>query len=276
MSNLNARRNENASNGPSVMAPTPRTLMIAGGTDGIGFALLSSELQRSKYAKIVVLGRDFTQVDALLERYDDEIATKLTPTIVKLPCDITKLDNICKAVETIEENSLHDFVLTIGSFHRAKISEIMACSPGGENGNKACYNDVVADHFHLNCVSTIHLLRLIVPKLVKGDSQILVCTASLSITARSPYALQSATKAALRSFVDTLRIELKGSTRVMNLMPPSVDTKIFAKAGDQRQTDGYPPPSRVADTMQYMLGCPPDICIPEILIEQHHFDIGDN
>ena len=274
MSILNARSDENFPNEPSVMAPTPRTLMIAGGTDGIGFALLTSEFERSKYAKIVVLGRDFAQVDALLERQDDEISTKPTPTIVKLPCDITKLDNICKAVETIEEKSLHDFVLTIGSFHRAKIVDIMACSPEVDNGDETCYNDVVADHFHLNCVSTIHFLRLIVTKLVKGDSQILVCTASLSIMARSPYALQSATKAALRSFVDTLRIELKGSTRVMNLMPPSVDTKIFAKAGDQRKTDGYPPPSRVADTMQYMLGCPADICIPEILIEQHHFDVG--
>ncbi len=266
MSYLDPRGNENA---------TSRTLMIAGGTDGIGLALLASELQRTSYAKIIVLGRDFAQVDRLLERRDDETTQDTIPTIVKLPCDITKLDNICKALETIEENCLHDLVVTIGSFHRGRIADIVACSAAEvDNGDEKSCNDVVADHFHLNCVSTIHLIRLLVPKLVKGDSQILVCTASLSIMARSPYALQSATKAALRSFVDTLRIELKGNTRVMNLMPPSVDTKIFEKAGDPRKTDGYPKPSRVADTMQYMLGCPPDICIPEILIEQHQFDVG--
>ncbi len=247
--------------------------MIAGGTDGIGFSLLTSETQRSKYTKIIVLGRDFAQVDGLLERQGFDNSQKPIPRIVKLPCEITKLDNIYKALESIEEISLHDFVLTIGSFHRSTIAEIMPCNTVGENGDENCCRDVVADHFHLNCVSTMHLIRSIVPKLVKGDSQILVCTASLSIMARSPYALQSATKAALRSFVDTLRIELKGNTRVMNLMPPSVDTRIFAKAGDQRKTDGYPPPSRVADTIQYMLSCPPDICIPEILIEQHHFDV---
>jgi len=243
----------------------PRTLFIAGGTDGIGFSLLTLELQRSKYRKIFVLGRDFGQVDRLVERWEGDTSQELQPEIVRLPCDIAQLENISAMLEKIKDGAIHDFVLTIGSFHRGKISDIMQSTSEAKD-------DVVADHFYLNCVSTIHLIRLMVPKLVKGDSQILVCTASLSIMARSPYALQSATKAALRSFIDTLRVELKGSTRVMNLMPPSVDTKIFAKAGDHRKTDGYPPPSRVANTMQYMLDCPPDICIPEILIEQHHFD----
>ena len=249
-----------------------RTLLIAGGTDGIGFALLTSELQQSKYSKIFVLGRDFEKVDRFLERRDDEASREPRPKIAKLACDITRLGNIGEMLAELEEGSIHDFVLTIGSFHRGKIADIMP-STAGENGDDKDLDDVVADHFHLNCISTIHLVRLMVQKLVKGDSQILVCTASLSVMARSPYALQSATKAALRSFIETLRIELKGETRVMNLMPPSVDTNIFAKAGDYRKTDEYPPPSRIANTIQYMLNCPPDICIPELLIEQHNFDV---
>ena len=254
-----------------------RSLLIAGGTDGIGFALVYSELQRSKYSKIFVLGRDFQNVDQLLEQ---QKRTDTTPPeaahrrIMKLPCDITKLDEIFSLLAKIKDDPIHDFVLTIGSFLRGTIADIMPTNTAAENEDDKTQGDVVADHFHLNCVSTIHLIRLVVPKLMKGDSQILVCTASLAIMARSPYALQSATKAALRSFVDTLRIELKGRTRVMNLMPPSVDTKIFAKAGDYRNTDGYPPPSRIASTMKFMLDSPFDICIPEVLIEQHHFDAG--
>jgi short-subunit dehydrogenase len=246
--------------------------MIAGGTDGIGFALLTSEIQRSKYSKIFVLGRNFSRVDQLFERRDHKTQQLGQQEITKLPCDITQLDEIGETLQKIEDEHINDFVLTIGTFHRGMIADIM---PGvaAENEGSRIQDDVVADHFHLNCISTIHLIRLIVAKLVKGNSQILVCTASLSIVARSPYSLQSATKAALRSFVDTLRIELKGKTRVMNLMPPSVDTKIFAKAGDCRKTDGYPPPSRIANAMQYMLDAPPDICIPEMLIEQHHFDV---
>lgn len=275
MSNLMLSIADNEPPAPQGTGSELRALMICGGTDGIGFSLLASELLRSKYTHFFVLGRDFSRVRRLRRGTDDEIPQQASQKIVEIPCDITSLDEIGIAVDKIEDNSLHDFVLTIGTFSSGKIADILPITSEENDDKKQSpgnSNDVVADHFHLNCVSTIHLIRSILPKLVEGDSQILTCTASLALKARSPYGLQSATKAALRSFVDTLRIELAGKTRIMNLMPPSVDTKIFAKAGDSRRTDGYPPPSRIANTMQFMLDCPPDICIPEMLIEQHHFE----
>ena len=166
--------------------------MIAGGTDGIGFSLLQSELQRPRYSKILILGRDFSKVDRLVSDDDAKSQQKLQQEITKLPCDVTKLDAIINTLKTIEDNSIHDFVLTIGTFHRGKIADIMSGS-AAENEKNDKQFDIVADHFHLNCVSIIHLIRLIVPKLVNGDSQILVCTASLATIARSPYGLQSAT-----------------------------------------------------------------------------------
>lgn len=229
------------------LTPPPRTLMIAGGTDGIGFSLLVSELERDKYALVYVLGRCFDKVRALG-----------SARVVAVPCDITELENIRAATSPIRDASVHDFVLTIGTFCSGKIEGV----PDG----------AIGDHFHLNCVSNIRLIRSVLPKLVAGDSQILVCTASLAVRARSPYALQSATKAALRAFVDALRIELSGKTRVMNVMPPSVRTAVFAKAGDFRATEQYPPASRVAGAIRFMLDCPPDVCIPELLMEQHRFD----
>jgi short-subunit dehydrogenase len=233
-----------------------RILFIAGGTDGIGFSLLIAECKRCKYSKIYVLGRNFDRFHQLKKQL---LNTPSVPDIVELLCDITQQDEIKTTLSRIKDESIHDFILTIGTFHRGKIADIT-------------HDDIVANHFHLNCISTINLIRSILTKLVKGQSQILVCTASLAVTARSPYGLQSCTKAALRSFIDILRIELKGTTRVMNIMPPSVDTRIFSKAGDHRNTCIYPPPSRVVVGMQYMLDCPFDICIPELLIEQHQFD----
>jgi short-subunit dehydrogenase len=233
-----------------------RILFIAGGTDGIGFSLLIAECKRCKYSKIYVLGRNFDRFHQLKKQL---LNTPSVPDIVELSCDITQQDEIRTTLSRIKDESIHDFILTIGTFHRGEIADIT-------------HDGIVANHFHLNCISTINLIRSILTKLVKGQSQILVCTASVAVTARSPYGLQSCTKAALRSFIDTLRIELTGTTRVMNIMPPSVDTRIFSKAGDHRKTGIYPPPSRVVAGMQYMLDCPFDICIPELLIEQHQFD----
>ena len=51
-----------------------------------------------------------------------------------------------------------------------------------------------------------------------------------------------------------------------------MDTRIFAKAGDARDTSGYPPASRVADAMRWMLDCPPDVCVHELLLEQHRYE----
>jgi len=234
--------------------------MIAGGTDGIGFSLLIAECcsqERIKYSKIYVLGRNFRRVRQELRNRNT------TPQqIIELGCDITKPEDLSAIMTQIDDEEIHDVVLTIGTFCRGKISDMKT--------------DDIENHFHLNCISTIQLLRSIVAKLKPAQSQILVCTASLALgPARSPYALQSATKSALRSFVAVLREELRGKTRVMNLMPPSVQTEIFAKAGDNRSTAEYPPPSRVARAMQFMLDCPFDICIPEILIEQHCFDDCD-
>ncbi|EJK67472.1 hypothetical protein THAOC_11488 [Thalassiosira oceanica] len=244
-----------------------KTLFIAGGTDGIGLSLLALELKRAQYSKVFVLGRDFRKVDQLLSENDNTLSPA-RERLVKVPCDITCLGEMESTLSSIGDHSIHDFVSTIGTYHRGKIADIEVDTSSGAG------SDIVADHFHLNCVSIIHLIRLMIPKLVRGASQILICTASLATLARSPYSLQSATKTAIKAFIDTLRIELKGDTRVMNIMPPSLDTRIFAKGGDFRSTDDYPPPSRVADTMQYMLDCPFDICIPEILIEQHQFEVA--
>ena len=239
-----------------------RSLFVAGGTDGIGFSFVANECQRRKYARIYVLGRNFARIDT-------ELMSQHAERLVKLECDITNASALRESLAGIE-HTIDDFVNTIGTFARGAVSEMQDAE--------------ITQHFGINCIGNINLIRAMLPMLTEGDaaekssgsgghtgSQILVCTASLALTARSPYALQSATKAGLKFFVDALRIELSGRVRVMSVLPPSVDTGIFAKAGDMRDTASYPPASRVADAMQFMLDLPPDVCVPELLLEQHRF-----
>ena len=316
-----------------------RTLLLAGGTDGIGLAFLEAECQRDKYSLIYVLGRDFRQVDGLRVGGG---------RVVNVVCDITDASTMRQSLADAAIRRVDDFINTIGTFARGPVSQLT--------------DEEVSSHFELNCVGNINLIRAVLPLMLAqqggGDdaaetadgraasapelsgggtgAQILVCTASLALEARSPYALQSATKAALKFFVDALRIELRGRVRVMSVLPPSsrwntpscwyrsipwppgagpaaplaalpnepgaaqgsmgdcsaraesaalkspnprrstprpsVDTRIFAKAGDARDTSGYPPASRVADAMRWMLDCPPDVCVHELLLEQHRYE----
>lgn len=260
----------------------PRSLLIAGGTDGIGYAYLVLECARQTYNVMYVIGRNFHRIDTellpTLELRDENKEGRI-PTIVKLACDITDKDAVRQVITQINSNNnncqgICTFVNTIGTYTRGTVLEIV------------CDEDV-EQHFQLNCIANINLIRAVLPLLLKkmkkqqGNNnnnnddgmgpQILICGASLAIQARSPYALQSATKAGLKFFIDTLRIELKGQVRVMSILPPSVKTTIFAKGGDMRDTSKYPPAERVANAMCYMLDCPPDICIPELVLEQHEF-----
>jgi short-subunit dehydrogenase len=256
-----------------------RSLLLAGGTDGIGYAYLVLECQRQKYNTIYVIGRNFHRIDTellpSLELCDEDKEGRRTPTIIKLVCDITDKVALKQVIDQInnDNHNICTFVNTIGTYTRGTIMEL--CND----------DDVVEQHFQLNCIANINLIRAVLPLLLKktkkqrgddnGDDgmgpQILICSASLALQARSPYALQSATKAGLKFFIDTLRIELKGQVRVMSILPPSVNTTIFAKGGDVRDTSNYPPAERVANAMCYMLDCPADISIPELVLEQHEF-----
>ena len=206
------------------MAGQGRTLLLAGGTDGIGLAFLKAECQRDKYALIYVLGRDFRQVDAL------QVGGG---RVVNIACDITDTSAMRQSLVDAAIRRVDDFVNTIGTFSRGPVCELT--------------DEEVSSHFELNCVGNINLIRAVlalmlpqqgggeegaeaadgraapVPQLGGGGTgaQILVCTASLALEARSPYALQSATKGALKLFVDALRIELRGRVRVMSVLPHS-------------------------------------------------------
>ena len=201
-----------------------RTLLLAGGTDGIGLAFLEAECQREKYSLIYVLGRDFRQVDGLRVGGG---------RVVNVVCDITDAGTMRQSLADAAINRVDDFVNTIGTFARGPVSGLT--------------DEEVSSHFELNCVGNVNLIRAVLPLMLPqqggGDdaaeaadgraasapelsdagtgAQILVCTASLALEARSPYALQSATKAALKFFVDALRIELRGRVRVMSVLPPS-------------------------------------------------------
>lgn len=232
-----------------------RTLLLAGGTDGIGFAFLMAECARCppKYTTIYVLGRDFTRVDTELPPAAHDTITKLVVDIL----DTAAMRQVFASHPSFQVAKVDDFVNTIGTFSRGVVADLT--------------DEDVAGHFELNCIANINLIRAVLPKLQWGG-QLLVVTASLAVEARSPYALQSATKAALHAFVNTVRLELRGKVRVMTVLPPSVQTQIFAKAGDARVTTHYPPAARVAATMRFLLDGPTDICIPELRMEQHQFD----
>jgi NADP-dependent 3-hydroxy acid dehydrogenase YdfG len=214
------------------------SVLIAGGTDGIGLAITKILLKSNYCDKIYVLGRNFSKVKQ--------------EKIVELKCDITDNDSITRALNDIDQ-PLDIFINTIGTFNKAMVSDIKS--------------EDIYSHFILNSISNINLTTQVLKKLNPDFSQILTVLATLALEVRESYALQSATKSALKTFLETLRLERSQSIRVMNVFPPSLKTEIFSKSGDRRDVSKYPSPDIVAEIVLNMLCQPASIEITDIIIK---------
>jgi short-subunit dehydrogenase len=217
------------------------TLLIAGGTDGIGLALL--DLVKHDYRQIYVLGRNFAKLP------DDA-------NIRRLACDILDTAALERAIASVPE-PIDAFVNTIGTFHKAFAQED---SPTD-----------VAEHFALNAVANIALTNLVLPRLRPDFSRIVVCSTYLALESEKTYSLQAATKAAYKAYLDAIRKEREGRTKVMVFFPKSFQTDIFAKTGDARDVSRYPTAREMADVMRYLLDTPKHVYIREIAAE--HFGL---
>ena len=138
-------------------------MLLAGGTDGIGLALLKQLFREhdAEYAKCYVIGRNF----ARLEKQTVSKWEKLVP----LQCDITDTAALEARLAEIPEE-IDEFVNTVGTFYRGKAVDTPL--------------ETIQKHFDLNTVHNIKLTQLVVPKLKKGFSQVLVCLATLAMAAR--------------------------------------------------------------------------------------------
>jgi short-subunit dehydrogenase len=84
----------------------------------------------------------------------------------------------------------------------------------------------------LNCNHTVHLAKLVIPKMVQRGQGRVMITGSVVSTSPNPYqAIYGATKAFLMSFGEALRVELASTgVTVTVLQPGATDTNFFARA----------------------------------------------
>ena len=188
-----------------------KTALVTGGTDGIGAHLIRQ--LRAKGAAIITSGRTPERIEACRADGFEVVAADLSAQsgvdallagVAGRPIDIL-INNAGAGVD-------HDF--------REALPDAMAADQA----------------IFLNLNAPIHLITALMPVLKsRPEAMIVNVTSGLAVAPNTGSAVYCATKAALRSYGQSLRAQLAATgVHVLEALPPVVETKMTARLSSKK------------------------------------------
>ncbi|WP_033287037.1 SDR family oxidoreductase [Streptomyces sp. NRRL F-525] len=193
------------------MKMTGNTILITGGTSGIGLGLALR--LRGTGNKVIVAGRRKELLDEITAEH---------PGIDALVLDVADPDSIARAREAVAAShpGLNVLINNAGIMLR-------------ENLLDPAELQVAEDHVATNLLGTIRMTYAFLPQLMgKDDAVVMNVTSALAFVPFPSTPTYSATKAALHSFSESLRIQLAGAdadVQVIEVVPPGVRTTLLGQ-----------------------------------------------
>jgi uncharacterized oxidoreductase len=188
------------------MKMTGNTILITGGTSGIGLSLAARFLKAGN--RVLICGR---RKDKLAE------AEKAHPGLRTFVCDVSKQADR----EALFAYAVREFPDLNVLFNNAGVLRYL------QVGESRAW-DQTAEEIATNLTAPIHLSMLFAEHLAqRPDAAILNTTSGLAHVPLAAAPVYSATKAALHSFTLSLRHQLAGKgIRVIEISPPHVNTDL--------------------------------------------------
>jgi uncharacterized oxidoreductase len=228
------------------MRPTGNTILITGGTSGIGRALAEAFHQRGN--QVIIAGRRQDMLDEI---------TAANPGMQGMQLDVEQEHSIDAFAARICERFSNLNVL----INNAGISRRENFTTG--NTDISVSRSIIMT----NIVGVLEMTAAFLPRLMRQPSSTIITTSSgLGFVPFAPFPTYSATKAFLHSWVQSLRFQLREtSVEVLELIPPYVQT---ALAGPHGTTDLHAMPlaDYVTEVMRFFDN--PDSSGDEILVER--------
>lgn len=188
-----------------------KTALVTGGTDGIGAQLIQQ--LRKKGVTIITQGRN-----------PDRVASTRSAGFEVIEADLGKLAGVEILLQTVAGRSIDLLINNAGA--------------GVDHDFRVETPDMAAADatIFLNLNAPIHLITALMPILAqRPEAMIVNVTSGLAIAPRAGGPVYCATKAALRSYSQALRYQLKGtSVRVLEALPPVVETKMTASRNQRK------------------------------------------
>lgn len=192
------------------------TVLITGGSAGIGFELAKLLTEHDNH--VIILGRDQERLQTA--------AAKLT-NVTAIACDVSNAKDVDDLVDRINDE-FPNLNVVINNAGRALVYNLAT-----ENVNAY---DKAEDEMRTNYLSVIRLNEKLLPLLKQQLKAAIVNVSSVVAFVPGSLATYSASKAALHSYTQALRIALQNvsDVKVFELMPPLVDTEFSAPIGGSK------------------------------------------
>ncbi len=156
------------------------------------------------------------------------------------------------------------------------VPDLIVCNAGQGIKEKLAEGDPEKWHhiFNLNVMGHLRIIRAFLPQMFEKSNTTDIVFIS-SVAARKPHAwggIYAASKAALQSLAETLRLEVQPKVRVSTVLPGVVDTDFFAHTmgggEESAQSFGWGSISaaEVAEAVFYIISRPAGVAVNEITI----------
>ncbi|MGN8121125.1 SDR family oxidoreductase [Pseudomonas sp. 22082] len=195
------------------MNSTGNTILVTGGTSGIGLGLA---LRLHKAGNnVIIAGRRKAQLDKIVSE---------NPGIDSVLLDVADAHSIQRTSEAlaISHPNLNVLINNAGIMHWEDLTD-----PG--------YLSTAEDIVTTNLLGTIRMVYAFTPQLIKQPGATVInVSSSLAFVPLPATPTYSATKAAVHSFTQSLRVQLEASpVEVIELAPPGVRTTLLGQENDE-------------------------------------------
>lgn len=184
---------------------TGKRILVTGGTDGIGAALVRA--LRDRGAEAITHGRS-----------PERVAATRSAGFEVIEADLSTPAGIEALVAGLGER---EFDVLVNNAGAGIAHDFRNGAPSEERLDPGIF---------LNLNAPIHLIMRLMPRLLaRPEAMIVNVTSGLAIAPNGGGPVYCATKAALRSYTQALRHQLKGTrVKVIEALPPLVDTRMNA------------------------------------------------
>lgn len=211
-----------------------KTVVITGGSDGLGFALAKEFLHKG--ARVNIIGRNQDKVDGAVKILaDSAIGGQVNGFAVDVR-DLGRLNEVAADIGTTDILINNAGVWLEGSLTQNSEQEI-------------------SDTIDTNLKGVIYATKAFLPQLEKSQEAHIINVSSTSgLRGRANQAVYVASKYGVTGFTDSLKVDLqKTDIKVSGFYPGGMRTGLFEKAGSPKEHFDWMDAGAVAEVIIFMI-----------------------